>query len=237
MKAEHVAAIVIAGLIFGVAPDASARYREVDKVDGGSISGTVTLTKSPPAAAKLKITKDKAVCGGDKTDETYVVGANKGFANVVVFLDKVRKGKKIGSPEATIDQKTCQYSPHVLAFPVGTKLFISTSDSVLHNTHTYLGTKTVFNIALPTKGMKVPKVIKEPGVIEFKCDAGHTWMHAWAYVTEHPYVTVTDKDGKFTLSDVPAGKYKVKTWHEKEGEKTGKVEVSKGGTATLDIAY
>lgn len=227
---------LLIGSIFLIGTSAHA-YREIEGFEAGTVAGSVKLTKAAPAKAAKAVTQDAGACGKSQEDVSYKVGKDGAFANVVVFLDGIKKGKKIGSPTAEIDQRTCQYSPHISAFPVGTKLSILNSDTVLHNTHSYLGNQTLFNVALPNKGAKVPKDITEPGIIKFACDAGHTWMSAWAYVTDHPYVTVTDKDGKFSLSDVPAGEYTLKTWHEVEGEKTAKVTVAAGGTAKVEVAY
>lgn len=55
---------------------------------------------------------------------------------------------------------------------------------------------------------------KRTGIIEILCDVGHVWMSAYVFVTDHPYVTVTDSDGAFELTNVPAGAYELETWHE-----------------------
>ena len=71
--------------------------------------------------------------------------------------------------------------------------------------------------------------------LRFKCDV-HQWMFAWVTVVDSPYFAVTDKDGKFTIKDVPPGKYTVTALHRKAAP-TGmdkEVEV-KDGTATVDF--
>ncbi|MFQ5432470.1 MAG: carboxypeptidase-like regulatory domain-containing protein [Nitrospinota bacterium] len=54
---------------------------------------------------------------------------------------------------------------------------------------------------------------------------------SWALVTENAHVAVTDANGKFSIPDVPPGKYKVKIWHETLGEKVQDLEVKGGATA------
>ena len=49
-----------------------------------------------------------------------------------------------------------------------------------------------------------------------KCDV-HPWMFAYIGVVDHPYFAVTDKDGNFTIKNVPAGKYTVEAVHQKAG--------------------
>lgn len=42
----------------------------------------------------------------------------------------------------------------------------------------------------------------------------HDWMSAYIVATEHPYYVLTDRNGAFELTDVPAGTYKIRAWHE-----------------------
>lgn len=39
-------------------------------------------------------------------------------------------------------------------------------------------------------------------------------MSAYILVMKHPYYSSTDKNGKFMLTDVPPGTYKLHMWHE-----------------------
>ncbi|MHB8875932.1 MAG: carboxypeptidase regulatory-like domain-containing protein [Myxococcaceae bacterium] len=224
-------------LAVGAALAAGPAYEEVQVTDGGRVTGRVRLTTPPPARAPLKVEKDVPVCGATQPDITYVVGAEGALANVVVVIDGVTRGKPLGKREALLDQKGCRFTPRVLAFPKGTKLEIRSSDPTLHNTHVQRGGKDVFNVALPVMDMKVTKKLKEPGVHAIGCDV-HTFMKGWVFVTEHPYVTVTDAQGRFELADVPPGTYRLRAWHEAAGEKPLEaVVVTGGGTATVEILY
>ena len=40
-------------------------------------------------------------------------------------------------------------------------------------------------------------------------------MFAYASVVDHPYFAVTDKDGKYTIKNVPDGHYTMKICHRK----------------------
>ena len=216
-------------MLLALAPGASRAERA-----GGTVSGTVRLTKAAPKKETRKVTKDNGTCGSEKEDETYVVGAGGGLGNVVVFLE----GAKGGSAPATaeLDQQKCRYVPHVLGVAKGTTVNVKNSDPILHNTHSYLGGNTIFNMAMPVQGMKIPRKLDKVGAVKLGCDAGHTWMSGWIYVADSAFITVTDKNGKFSLEGVPPGEYTLKAWHEAEGEKTAKVTVS-AGVATVSITY
>jgi hypothetical protein len=136
--------------------------------------------------------------------------------NVVVWLHAV----KVASPpplspgRATLDQVGCLYRPHVQAVSVGSELTLVNSDRVLHNVHASLGPVTVFNIAMPIKGQRLPTKLTRPGPVRLQCDAGHAWMNAWVYVAADALFTVTDDQGHFSIADVPPGEYTVEYWHE-----------------------
>ena len=47
---------------------------------------------------------------------------------------------------------------------------------------------------------------KRPGTVKVDCDA-HGWMLGWMQVVDNPYYALTDADGKFSITQVPPGKY------------------------------
>ncbi len=158
-----------------------------------------------------------------KVDQSLVVN-NGNLANAVVTITDIKTGKKIDAKKVTLDQKGCEYQPHVLAFPVGTTVEILNPDGILHNVHSYSKANSPFNMAQPKFKKTLDVKIDKPEAIEVKCDV-HGWMHGWLVATESPYVAVTDNSGNFKLTDVPAGSYTMEVWHEKLGKNTQKVTV------------
>jgi hypothetical protein len=69
-----------------------------------------------------------------------------------------------------------------------------------------------------------------------KCDA-HKWMRAYVFAARNPYVALTDKNGRFEITDILPGKYTVLVWHEGFGEVKKTIEVKEGGATTLDHTY
>ncbi|MCI0696815.1 carboxypeptidase regulatory-like domain-containing protein [candidate division KSB1 bacterium] len=221
------------------ASEASPTYTTVTVVAGGTVSGTITYAGTAPAPAKLQVTKDVAVCGKEgHIDESLVVGAKKGVKDVVVSIKGVTQGKAMDAlgTSFVLDQKVCTYKPHVVIVPVNKPLKILNSDGILHNIHTYGKKNPAKNIAQPKFKKELTETFAQPEAIPVKCDV-HGWMSAWIIVAEHPYYTVTDADGKFTIADVPAGTYTVEFRQEKLGTQTKQVTVAASGTATLDFAY
>jgi plastocyanin len=218
---------------------AGSKYAELDSVpNAGVIKGTVTYTGSNKAP-KLEITKDTAVCThGGQPDGSLEVADGKLKNAVVAITDPIAQGKKWEIEKISVDNKECAFVPRVQIGREGGKVEATNSDQLLHNVNMQVkeGGKTLANVALPAPGIKQSKELKEAGLIEVKCDV-HAWMHAWIYVSPHPYAAVTKEDGTFEMTDVPPGEYNAKVWHESLGEGTAKVKVDPGGTATLDHAF
>ena len=216
--------IVLSAAIFALPASSMAQYKGGDVKDGGSISGTVKFKGTAPAPKKLEVSKDKEVCGKTpKVDQSLVVN-NGNLANAVVTITDIKTGKKIDAKKVTLDQKGCEYQPHVLAFPVGTTVEILNPDGILHNVHSYSKVNSPFNLAQPKFKKTLDVKIDKPEAIEVKCDV-HGWMQGWLVATESPYAAVTDNSGNFKLTDVPAGTYTMEVWHEKLGKNTQKVTV------------
>jgi plastocyanin len=206
-------------------PSYLSAYTGGDVKDGGSISGTVKFAGTAPAPKKLDVSKDKEVCGkSGKSDPSLIVSSGN-LVNAVVSITDIKTGKKIDvSKKVKLDQKECEYHPHVLAFPAGTTVEIQNPDGILHNVHSYSKVNPQFNIAQPKFKKTVDVKIEKPEVINVKCDV-HGWMSGWLVATESPYVAVTDNGGSFKLTDVPAGSYTVEVWHETLGKTSQKVTV------------
>ena len=194
-------------------PLPAASYEAVQVTEGGTINGKVVYP-GDVATRKIIPTKDPETCGGIREEPLIAVGSDKGVEGAVVYLKDIQKGKGLAKPpkDPEINNLNCQFHPHVQAIPVGSIVVVN-SDPVMHNTHGFLGKQTVFNQAMPTKGMRIEKPIRKAGMMRIECDV-HGWMLAWVYAAEHPYHAVTRKDGTFSIPDVPPGSYTLVAWQE-----------------------
>ena len=110
---------VLVAALLTVPVSAMAQYKGGDVKDGGSISGTVKFKGTAPAPKKLDVGKDKEVCDkSPKMDQTLVVN-NGNLANAVITITDIKSGKKLDGKKVTLDQKGCEYHPHVLGLPGG----------------------------------------------------------------------------------------------------------------------
>jgi plastocyanin len=207
------------------------------------ITGVITLKGTPPPEIPITPLKNDPVCGKMyqtmPTTHFYVVGSKGELADVVVYLKDVT-GKSTGpsQPPAVLDQKGCLYTPQIMAVQTGQKIVVKNSDPCIHNVHC---TPTVpgnpeHNDVQMAGGPDLTYSFPKPEMfLRFKCDV-HPWMFAWVSVFDSPYFAVTDKDGKFTIKDVPPGKYTLVAAHRKLGNQSADIDVTAAG-ATHDFTF
>ncbi len=210
---------------------------------GATISGKVSLAGTAPAMEKLKMDADNYCKTMHPTpvQSQEVVDNNGGLEWVMVYVKSgVPAGTKypVPSDPVTLDQEGCMYSPHVFGVRAGQKVKIVNSDSTLHNIHPLPAVNAQFNIGMPIKGMTQEKVFDKPELPPFhiKCDV-HKWMSAYCGVFDHPFFAVTDKDGNFKITGLPAGTYVIEAWQEKYGPQDQNVTITGTETKTADFSY
>jgi plastocyanin len=212
-------------------------------VYAGDISGTITLKGTPTPEKPIDKSADKncGTGGAPPTTHHYIVGSKGELANAVISL-KGMDGKSTGAsaPPAVLDQLHCEYSPVILAVQTGQKIDIKNSDPTLHNVHaipTVGGNQEKNQAQAPNAPDLMFSFPKAENFVKFQCDV-HNWMFAWVSVFDHPYFAVSDKDGKYTIKNVPDGKYTMVVMHRKAAPAsapvTKEVEV-KGGNVTEDF--
>lgn len=211
-------------------------YEGGEVKDGGGVKGKIKITGAIPQDETIKVTKDQQVCGETLPREKYVISSDGGVQNAVVLIEGINKGKPIPKEEVEIDNDKCRFKPHVQAGVTGQTMVVKNGDPMLHNTHMYLDKKTIFNAALPRQGMEIKKPIPKTGIVEIHCDA-HQWMLSYLYVADHPYITVTDANGNFSIKDIPPGTYKLKVWHEALGTQEKSITITSKGTLEETIEY
>jgi plastocyanin len=225
------------------APAATPAGQKVDTSKAGEVKGTVAIEGMPPKNEAIKMNADP-VCVRENKDpqfqETYTVSDDgKTLGNVFVYVKDGLGNYVYDTPTtpAKIDQKQCRYHPHVFGMRVGQPLEIINSDPTLHNIHALPKGNAEFNTGQPIQGMKTTHTFTAKEVmVPFKCDV-HGWMNAYVGVLDHPYYAVTEKDGKFSLKDLPAGSYTIEAWHEKLGTQDQKVSLGEKETKEVNFTF
>jgi plastocyanin len=221
---------------------ATALAASVPGVYAGDISGSVTLKGTPPGEKPIdKSTDPKCGPSTGATTHHYIVGPKGELANVVIAL-KGMDGKSTGTSAApaVLDQKNCEYTPVIMAVQTGQKIAIKNSDPTMHNVHavpTVAGNGEKNQAQAPNAADLIFSFQKPENFVKFQCDV-HNWMFSWVSVFDHPYFAVTDKDGKYTIKNVPDGTYTILVMHRKAAPPSAPVSEEiqvKGGAVTKDF--
>jgi plastocyanin len=155
-------------------------------------------------------------------------------ANAVVYIEKI-PGKRFSPPSEPVrlDQVNLTFVPHVLPILVGTTVAFPNSDEIRHNVFSP-SPAAKFDLGTYPRNTVRSQTFDQPGIVTLLCNV-HVEMSAFVIVTETPYFAVTDKEGKFTLQDVPPGKYILKVWHEKSKAASFDIMVGESPTTKLPI--
>jgi hypothetical protein len=92
---------------------------------------------------------------------------------------------------------------------------------------------------MPLENMEVTRVLPSPAGpypqrIGVGCDV-HPWMKSAVMLFDHPYFTLTDSHGRFTLDGLPPGPRVLHVLHPRAGEVTREVTVLHGAAPELRV--
>ena len=226
----------LAILVFTIFPGTLHSYQEIVVQDGATIRGAVKVDGALPKLLALQITKYKEVCK-DVPNESLIVGPRQGLRYAVITLEGITKGKAVERETVhELDNVKCRFSPRVQAASVGQFVLLKNSDPILHTAHAlFANNQPQFNVGLyPGRVSRKPLVAA--GVVRMRCEV-HPWMAAYIVVTDHPYHAISDIYGEYELTDIPAGVYQLKVWHESLGTQEKRIEVKAAATQQVDFTF
>jgi plastocyanin len=152
----------------------------------------------------------------------------------VVYLDGAFP-KPASLPTKQVTQKDLTFIPALLPVPAGTKVEFPNLDDTYHNIFSYspvkrfdLGRYRADERPIPTQ------VFDKPGLVTLRCDI-HQHMRGLILILNTPYFVMTDTDGHFRLSGLPAGHYTLKAWIDSRTTREKPVELKNGQTLHVDF--
>ncbi len=217
--------------------------REQQAASGGTLRGRVRFDGPKPKPRPINMSKD-ATCvklhGDDPVlSEELLVGDDGGVQNVFVYIRRGAPKKDYPIPDdvVVLDQKDCMYRPRVQGMLVGQTLRVLNDDPVTHNVRSFPIRNRAFNYGQPAGSGPRERTFESPErEIEIQCDI-HPWMHAYLFVMDHPFFAVTDQNGDYTISGLPAGKYSLAIWHESLGKQQQDVTVADRDVEAVNFAF
>ena len=219
----------------------AATLASFQMISAADIVGKISLKGTPPPEKELPI--DEA-CGKLSSEKLktrlYMTGPEGGLGEVLVYIKDGLTGKTYPVPAEPVimDQKNCQYVPYITAVQTGQKLLVKNSDPVPHNVHPTPSKESgnkESNLFQGPKSKDLEYTFAKPEMfMRVSCNI-HQWMVAYVSVMDHPYYSISARDGTFKIANVPPGTYTVEAYHRKAGKATQKVTVA-NDTAKADFS-
>ncbi len=213
--------------------------RPLSEVRGNNtITGHVYLRGTPPM---METIPNKPCCDGAEPlkEETVIVDPNTGgLKNVLISIDGLPPVSAASIPPLMLDQKNCQYVPHVVGICVGQTMTVRSDDATMHNTHFAPQNNEAKNLVTASPGDSKSTTFTAPEYIRLRCDV-HPWMSAYVGVFDTPFFAVSGNDGSFEIHDLPPGRYKLVAWHERYGSLERSIDIPSNATTqpSIEIEY
>ncbi len=170
------------------------------------------------------------------SEDVLVHAENRGIANAMVWLRPDSDDKKDDFPAESIHPDLAnpkpqehpvlavrgQFLPRVLAARAGDRVTFDNRLPVPTNVlYTAFqldnGEGREFNV-LVGKGMShTAKPLPAMRSPDTYTSSIYPWMKGYVWAFDHPYFAVTDANGKFSIANAPAGKWRLVVWHEAVG--------------------
>jgi hypothetical protein len=145
--------------------------------------------------------------------------ASKGVNQAVVFLRGIDPGKAkswdhlpIVIDQSDLDLAVLQGTErvHVGLVRRGDEISAISRDKYYHALRA--SGAAFFTLPFMDASKPTRRRLEKNGLVELSSGAGYYWMRGYLFVADHPYFTRTDKEGRFKLTQVPAGKYQLVCW-------------------------
>lgn len=168
------------------------------------------------SSAALVVTLVGDSSAGPATTPACAKGAAP--ANETVFwVDGLREGKPLPNDRRyQLVSSACGLEPRLQATVIGGAVNVFNDVGVHRLVFLRAGTSDTLQTMPFTKDASLvatDRLTRTAGVVEVRCSQ-HANERAYIAVFDHPYFGVASSGDKVTLESVPAGDYKVMTWHE-----------------------
>ncbi len=239
MNRRRFGVLIAAVSLIAVLRPLDGRGRPARPDAAGTVKGTIALQGAKPHLPEISMAQDK-VCASEQTGPVFPqdgqVNGNGTLPNAFIYV-KAGLDKTYPAPSTpvTLDQRRCEYAPHVLGIMVGQPLSVVSEDPTTHNIHVMAKENRSWNVSQQPGAPALTRHFTRPEImVAVKCNE-HPWMKAYIGVTTNPFYAVSGDDGTFTIPNLPPGRYTIAAWTATFGTQEQQVTVEAGGTATANF--
>lgn len=134
---------------------------------------------------------------------------------VVVYLDAVDGDPAFDLPDETpqLKQENARFAPGFQVIVRGQTVDMPNFDAIYHNVFSY-SRPNDFDLGTYPAGASRSVTFEHAGIVKAYCSI-HERMNATIFVAPNPWVTVASGSGRYSITDVPPGRYVLRTWSER----------------------
>src|SRR3990172_9315134 len=155
-------------------------------------------------------------------------------SNVVVYLKGVDGNFSAPMKRPEMNHLNLAFSPLVLPVLKGITVNFPNSDPVFHSAFS-TSPSNPFELGVYGQGRDKFVQFNNPGVVEISCPI-HPFMRAAIVVLENPFFAVTDERGRYTIHQIPPGRYTLRAWSSAKTQAVAQpVSVNRDGTVVIDL--
>jgi plastocyanin len=221
--AQEPGATVPSAVIAADAPGAASASADLAPGRAGVIEGVVRIPERPPRRVANRYPAGGAPAPLPLQD-----------VPAVVYMEGAVAGVSVPPPRTIrIAQKDSTFVPAAVIVPVGGTVAFPNQDPIFHSVISSSPAKRL-DLGRYPQGESKSVVFDRPGVVKVYCNV-HKHMRSAVVVVENPFNAVVDADGRFRISDVPAGRHTLVIWHSDHDPEEVEVDVPEGGVARVEV--
>ncbi len=208
---------------------------------GARVAGRVRLLGPAPGRTFEVDEAMLAVCGHERLHAAreWLVAPDGGVANCVVQLLPLEgEARCAPSAGAVLGKVGCTYEPRVLVVGAGSRVTLRNVNSPCEGFRLVSALNAQLSVHLPA-GSERAVVLERAEMVGVRCPIREEMVGTIA-VVETPFFALTDELGRFEIADLPAGRYRLRAWHEVagwlgEGSGVGELAVASGERRELEL--
>ena len=218
--------------------------------NGGSIKGRVSMKGEIPrprffpliASPNLKYCNRMSDGKGHRILFDFTVSESRGLKDTLIKLIGVTKGKPFTKEIQKMVMSRCHTPKYVIGARNGETILLENTDPIRHEVVAYEITNRGINqrshrpVDANTSQARDIFVKNNTENFLIKCNL-HPFLQTRGMIVDNPYYAITDKEGNFSIKDIPSGTYKVIAWHPFIPNQIGTITINSGNQSTINFEF
>jgi hypothetical protein len=208
----------------------------------GRVVGRVRLTGAASEPRSFEVDEAMlAICGHERRHAAreWLVDTEGGVANCVVLLAPLeREAEAAPTADAVLCKIGCTYEPRVLVVGAGSTVTLRNVNSPCEGFQLVSARNAQLHAHLRAGSERAVR-LEQAEMVGVRCPVRPEMVGTIAVVAT-PYHALSDEHGRFELAELPAGRYRLRVWHEEAGwlgeaSGTGELELAPGERRELEL--